>query len=508
MPDCLTKEERDRKLIEIAHSFTDLTEEDIQILLDVSHALPSIGSLESGDTYINILTREGESMVAAQYRHPDCDLYKRDIIGEIEKKEDEPAVYRALEYGIPGRGLIGIIDDRKIVVRHTVSPIFNEHKKVIGSLTYEYLNSGSDTEPIRIVNKEGKAALLDSKLDKLISNLQEGFLIYDEEGICTFANARAGELYQKTGYRKGLIGRGYDELKLTEQCSQQKIADCGTVKNEVQIGQYVFEENISTIWEDGVYQGIMVILRDKTRIRQMEEEIAYRAALIHEVHHRVKNNLQTIISLVGLEAAQKKDDEVKAFAKTLTGYIRSMSVTYDLLAHTGTESVDLKMMLEQIIDCVLESWNIHGCRVHAKISGDNLELPEHVASTVALIVNELVTNSIKYAFCGRAEGHIFLTIEKGAEYSWITVRDDGCGIDEESGEKPRKGLGLRLVDSLVKSSLKGKLIISGGGGTAVRFSIHTGAFASGASSSGAAASGTSSPGAAASGTSATGEIIS
>lgn len=471
MPDCLTKEERDRKLIQIAHSYTDLTEADIQILLDVSHALPSIGNLESGDTYINILTRNGESMVAAQYRHPDCDLYKRDVIGEIEKKEDEPAVYRALEYGIPGRGLIGIIDNRKIVVRHTVSPIFNDQQKVIGSLTYEYLNSGADTEPIRIVNKEGKAAFFDSKINQLISNLQEGFLICDEAGICTFANARAEELYQKAGHPESLIGRRYEELDLTGNYRQEEIMSGGIWKQEVQTDRYVLEENISAIREDGVYQGILVILRDKTKIRQMEDEIAYRAALIHEVHHRVKNNLQTIISLVGLEAAQKKDAEVKAFAKTITGYIRSMSMTYDLLAHTGAEAVDLKTMLAQIIDCVLESWSVRGCRIHVDISGDDLELPEHVASTVALIVNELVTNSIKYAFCDREEGSIFLTIEKGEEYSWVTVRDDGCGIDEKGGDLSGKGLGLKLVDSLVKSSLKGKLTIESGEGTAVRFSV-------------------------------------
>lgn len=471
MPDCLTKEERDRKLIQIAHSYTDLTEADIQILLDVSHALPSIGNLESGDTYINILTRNGESMVAAQYRHPDCDLYKRDVIGEIEKKEDEPAVYRALEYGIPGRGLIGIIDNRKIVVRHTVSPIFNDQQKVIGSLTYEYLNSGADTEPIRIVNKEGKAAFFDSKINQLISNLQEGFLICDEAGICTFANARAEELYQKAGHPESPIGRRYEELDLTGNYRQEEIMSGGTWKQEVQTDRYVLEENISAIREDGVYQGILVILRDKTKIRQMEDEIAYRAALIHEVHHRVKNNLQTIISLVGLEAAQKKDAEVKAFAKTITGYIRSMSMTYDLLAHTGAEAVDLKTMLAQIIDCVLESWSVRGCQIHVDITGDDLELPEHVASTVALIVNELVTNSIKYAFSDREEGSIFLTIEKGEEYSWVTVRDDGCGIDEKGGDLSGKGLGLKLVDSLVKSSLKGKLTIESGEGTAVRFSV-------------------------------------
>ena len=75
-----------------------------------------------------MLTREKESMVIAQYRHPNYDLYKRSIIGEIERREDEPAVYRALEEGISGRGLIGIIDEGRTVVRHTVSPILNSEK--------------------------------------------------------------------------------------------------------------------------------------------------------------------------------------------------------------------------------------------------------------------------------------------------------------------------------------------------------------------------------------------
>ena len=104
-----------------------------------------------------LLTREKESMVIAQYRHPNYDLYKRSIMGEIERREDEPAVYRALEEGISGRGLIGIIDEGRTVVRHTVSPILNSEKKVIGALTYEYPNAGADTESIRIINnQEGK----------------------------------------------------------------------------------------------------------------------------------------------------------------------------------------------------------------------------------------------------------------------------------------------------------------------------------------------------------------
>ena len=98
----LVRDDVDRQMVYLVRRFTDLSDEDMGILLEMAHSLPFVGNLESGDTYINVLTRNGESMVVVQYRHPDCDLYKRSIIGDIEKKEDEPAVYRALEKGISG----------------------------------------------------------------------------------------------------------------------------------------------------------------------------------------------------------------------------------------------------------------------------------------------------------------------------------------------------------------------------------------------------------------------
>ena len=96
MSDGLTREERDRQLLQLASTYTDLDKDDIRLLLDVSHGLPFIGNLERGDTYINVLTRDGKSMVVAQYRHPDCDLYGRDIIGEIERRGGEPGGLRGV----------------------------------------------------------------------------------------------------------------------------------------------------------------------------------------------------------------------------------------------------------------------------------------------------------------------------------------------------------------------------------------------------------------------------
>lgn len=468
----VTAKARDRLLVNLVRSCTDLTDEDIRILLEVSHSLPVISNLESGDVYINVLTKNGESMVIAQYRNPNYDLYGRNIVGEVEKKSDEPAVYRALEYGLSGRGMIGIIDAGRVIVRHTVSPIRNERQEVIGALTYEYPNTNhSDTEPVRI--RAGRTNAAERKIDWVAGYLQDGFLIFDENGVCTFANAKAEEMYREIGYEKGIIGQRYESLRLIERSLSDVMMQRDVIKGEVRFGEYVYEERISAIWEDGVYEGITVVLQDKTKIRQMEEEIAYRITSINEMHHRVKNNLQAIISLVALEAAQTKNAEVKAFSETIISRICSINVTYDLLAHSGTNSVNLRTMLTRVIDSSLESGNFSGCRIHANIKGDDIDLEADVAATVALIINELIQNSLKYAFRDREEGGIWLTIGKGDEYSWITVRDDGCGFDQTAKKRQGGGLGMKLVDSLVRSKLKGELTVSSSSqGTATRFSFR------------------------------------
>lgn len=471
----MIKSNADKKLVQLVEEATDLTAGDICTLLEVAHSLPFVGNLEGGDTYINVLTRENTSMVIAQYRHPNYDLYKRSIIGEIERREDEPAVYRALEEGISGRGLIGIIDEGRTVVRHTVSPVLNSEGRVIGALTYEYPNTGSETESIRIVNKKGDLDHFSSQLGKASDYLQDAILLYDANGICTFANPKAEVLYQDKGIELPLVGRSCSELYITDCRWADLTEHQGVIRKEIRTPNFIMDAIISGIWENGVCQGAAIIFRDKTVVHQMEDEIAYRAALVHEVHHRVKNNLQTIISLIGLEAAHTKDEKVKAFARTINNHVRSMHITYDLLSHTGNENVSLKALISQITDVLLENNCLEEeCSISTQIEGDDVTLTETTASTVALIVNELVQNSLKYAFNGQEQGTIRMKIEKGATYSWITVKDDGCGFDNKKVSRASSGLGLRLISSLVQSSLKGELFIeSGENGTSVRFSFST-----------------------------------
>ena len=330
-----------------------------------------------------------------------------------------------------------------------------------------------DTEPIRIKNKEGETRLFRNQLSKAASCLQDALLFYDKEGICVFANTKAEELYQEVGYSMPLVGRNVIDLQLTDASRAEILGQKGTIKKEVEIAGHILEATLSGIWEEEICNGFAAVYRDKTRVRQLEDEVASRVALIHEVHHRVKNNLQTIISLVGLESAHSKDARVKAFARTITAHVRSMNVTYELLSRTGSDHVSLKFLLEKICDNMQENRSQEECRIVTQIAGDDVWLMETTASTVALIVNELIQNSLKYAFPDREEGQIQMQIERGPRYSWVTVRDDGCGFDNKKVSTSSSGLGLRLINSLVRSSLHGEIFTdSEHGGTRVRFSFR------------------------------------
>ena len=371
----------DIRLTDLVHRYTDLSEDDLHILLEVSHSLPFIGDLEGGDTYINVLTRDRESLVVAQYRHPDYDLYHRDIVGEIELRENEPAVYRALEQGTPGRGLIGIIDEGRLVVRHTVSSIRNADGRIIGSLTHEFPNARPNTDPVRIITKDG----------------------------------------------------------------------------------------FSTPFEEPFQQSISY---HRSRIRELEKELEYQEALVREVHHRVKNNLQTIISLIGLEAAQTKNADVKAFARTITRHIQSVSLTYEMLSRSDSDAVNVKYLLTKLTE------NLHNYMltlqptISITIEGDNVKLPANLASTVALIVNELLQNSLKYAFFGRKSGEIHIQIQRGDDFSTLVVSDNGCGYDLNAAPVGT-GLCMRLIRSLVESSLHGALDVKTDmSGTSTRFTVR------------------------------------
>ncbi|MDR0923273.1 MAG: histidine kinase N-terminal domain-containing protein [Hungatella sp.] len=450
----------DQKFVELVEKFTILTQKDIHILTEVSHTLPFVSSLEGGDVYIDILTADNQmAVVVAQYTHPECNFYNRCVVGEIMLRKNEPGVYRTLEIGVPSKGLKAVISDDELIVRQNVSAVMNEDGKVIGALVVEksVQNQGLTESDYVNDNCVDETIYSGRELLNITEYMNDSVVLFDTQGLCVYANSQAEQLFSGLGYQDALVGLSFENLAFGSYQFQKLIQNRKIEHSEVKIGKYNLIVTCNTVWEKDEFKGAILVIKDTTEIRNKETELILKSAAIDEIHHRVKNNLQTIISLIGLKSNRIDNEEVKLFSRDIISRIHSISLTHEILAQNGVDSIDLKEMLTRMLDSSLNYIAPNELELNMEIVGDEISLQSDTATTIAMIVNELIQNCIKHAFVNRQKGQIIISIEKGTVYSGITITDNGVGF---TGKGNSTSLGLKLVRSLVKDKLRGTIEIT------------------------------------------------
>jgi two-component sensor histidine kinase len=178
------------------------------------------------------------------------------------------------------------------------------------------------------------------------------------------------------------------------------------------------------------------------------------AAVVREMHHRVKNNLQTIAMLLRLQMSSARGLSAEDVLAETINRILSIAAVHETLSEQGLRVVDVKDVLDRVIRSVSETMLGAGQDIDLEVSGDKMILPSREATSLALATSELVQNAVKHAFPGRTSGHIWVRLQAGSQECSVTVEDDGVG-----GMQPtpsRVGLGLQIVETLVKEDLKGR----------------------------------------------------
>ena len=237
-------------------------------------------------------------------------------------------------------------------------------------------------------------------------------------------------------------------------------------------GEFPAEASISKV-DVGDAQILTVILRDVSETRGVERTL--RAALrekeilLREVHHRVKNNLQVVSSLLSLQSRATRDEEVRRAFEESQNRIQSMALIHEQLYESvDFADVDFPEYIRQLSQRLFRSYQIRPGKVTLETSVGDVRLGVDVAVPCALIVNELLSNSLKYAFPNDASGVISIGVETMPDGSIVlAVADNGVGLPPEVGFWSTKTLGLRLVRSLVRQ-LDGEIELSGPPGTALR----------------------------------------
>lgn len=174
-----------------------------------------------------------------------------------------------------------------------------------------------------------------------------------------------------------------------------------------------------------------------------------------EIHHRIKNNLQFVASILNIQSRKIDNIEAKQMFEDNVNRILSIALVHDILTQDGLSD---KISLNTIINAIMGYMDTVEKNIKVKIEGENILINPNIATSIAVIINELLGNAYKHAFKGRDSGEITISIFPDILYSSIVVSDNGVGFDVNKHNK--KSLGLELVKLTVMDKLKGKLQIS------------------------------------------------
>jgi two-component sensor histidine kinase len=204
--------------------------------------------------------------------------------------------------------------------------------------------------------------------------------------------------------------------------------------------------------EDGimVLSAIMDISDRKQRETRLEATLREKDILLSEVHHRVKNNLQIISSLLDLQAHRVDDPSLREVLRDSQNRIRSMTWIHQMLYESHNfAQVNIGEVLDSLLPALLASYNTHPGQIELHIDVDRILLSLNEAIPCGLIINELMANALKHAFSAGSRGEISVDLKmEEAGYIVLQVGDDGVGLPERFDLDTPRSLGLQLVKTL------------------------------------------------------------
>ncbi len=312
----------------------------------------------------------------------------------------------------------------------------------------------------------------------------DGLLRLGRSGKVSYASPNALSAYRRLGLSADLVGAELGPVT-ARLCAPGRPADdslmvtaSGRAPRETEVegnGSVVQLRSIPLV-VGGLRTGALILVRDVTELRRRERELMTKDATIREIHHRVKNNLQTVAALLRLQARRLAAPEARAALEEAVRRVGSIAIVHETLSHTPEEIVDFDDIAERVVAMAGEV-SAPEVRVLPAISGRFGLLPAAVATPLALVLTELLQNAVQHGLAQWSgpptAGALKVTVDRRPGRLAVTVEDNGVGLPEGFSLDAATSLGLQIVRTLVESELGGRLRISprAEGGTAVGVDI-------------------------------------
>lgn len=287
-------------------------------------------------------------------------------------------------------------------------------------------------------------------------SFQDGVIIFDENGTILYGNESAIRLVNLLGFDRRLVGSSIFGSNLKVSLVQQVIADKQWAVSEEIYQDVVIRQRFLPISFGRGESRIFLFLTDITESSKQQQQLLVQHSVIKEIHHRVKNNLQTVASLLRMEGRRSDDVAVKNALQESISRIESMALVHDIVSHYEEEYISIRHIFDELCRLLKFGMAQKGQCITCIYEGSDIVISSHRGSYVSLLLNEMISNSIEHGLQGR-DGTITLHVSTDDTHLYLRVLDDGIGLPADFSLHTSQRLGLQIINNLVTHELQGSL---------------------------------------------------
>ena len=450
---------------------------DWQLLADLSFA----------DLVLWLPTAQRDAFVAVAQMRPTTGptVYHADLVGEVVPRGRRPQLDAALDEGRicrerdpEWRDEVPFREETIPVVREgVVVAVISRHTNLAAARTpsrleLTYLRTADD---LAQMVAEGRFPYAASAALHASPRVGDGLLRLDYAGVVTYASPNALSAYRRLGLTGDLVGAALGELSArlaptegpVEESLQSQLSGWAPRETEVEGVGAVLSVRMIPLNPGGVRTGSLVLVRDVTELRRRERELLSKDATIREIHHRVKNNLQTVAALLRLQARRVPPGEARQALSEAVRRVGAIAVVHQSLSHGDPEglgdAVDGDEVVDRLIASLGEVAHDAGASVGATMhrTGCFGRLDAEVATPLALVLAELLQNALEHGLPSGGTVSVDATrhadTQSDREHLRVIVTDDGRGLSDGFVLANSKSLGLQIVRALVQTELDGTI---------------------------------------------------
>ena len=342
-------------------------------------------------------------------------------------------------------------------------------------LELTYLQSASDLA--KMIN-EGRFPFSEQEPNLARSpRVGDGLLRVDREGRVLYASPNAQSAYRRLGLATDLAGTQLSDT--TARLNTAPVDDSLAMvaggraarETEIEANGAVVQLRAIPLIVEGTRTGALVLLRDVTELRWRDRELMTKDATIREIHHRVKNNLQTVAALLRLQARRLQVPEGRMALEEAVRRVGSIAIVHETLSHTPEELIDFDDIADRVMAMAGEV-SAPETHVRPKRIGGFGVLPAAIATPLAMVLTELLQNALEHGLTDNS-GLLEVVVSRSGERLGVVVADNGKGLPEGFDVESAASLGLQIVRTLIVGELGGVLELRRreGGGTEVTLDI-------------------------------------